>query len=247
MRRFIVAAKDIDKEHAYLRDHELHHARDVLRLTPGERLIVVDGRGGEYLASIEKYERDALICKILSKLARECENQFKLALAQSLPKGDKMAAIVEKATELGVWRIIPFRSERTVVKLDHVAAEKKVQRWRGVAMAASKQCGRSWFPEIEGIKDFKELCDENRGSDALKVLLWEEGRGCGLKKLLEQNPEVKQALLVIGPEGGFSRGEAEIALDSGFNIAWLGPLLLRSETAAISAAAIFQYTYGGHG
>lgn len=246
-RKFIAAAEDISKGRAYLRDVELHHARDVLRLPLGERIIIVDGHGDEYLAAIERYEPDLMLCNIIKRLKRERGMEFKLALAQSLPKGDKMAAIIEKATELGVWRIIPLLSERTIVKLDLAQAEARVERWRRVAMAASKQCGRAQFPEITGIRSFRELCAESRSSNALKVMLWEEESGCRLKELLEKNPKVGQALLVVGPEGGFAQGEVVVALDSGFKVAWLGPLVFRSETAAIAAIAIFQYAYGGLG
>jgi 16S rRNA (uracil1498-N3)-methyltransferase len=167
-------------------------------------------------------------------------------LGQALAKGDKMDLIVEKATELGVRRIVPFLSSYTVPKPDKQQMERRQARWSKISLSAAKQSGRTQIPEILGLCDFEALLREPWHCD-LKLLLWEKESVCGLAEIRGERPELKSVLLAIGPEGGFSSEEAAKAKEHGFRSIRLGKRILRTETAALAALSLVQFLWGDLG
>jgi 16S rRNA (uracil1498-N3)-methyltransferase len=207
-----------------LAEAEDHHVRKVLRGRPGDRVEVVDGTGRLFVAELLGGSE----AKILEERRTAGEDEGEVVLYQAVPKGRHMDLVVEKATELGVSRIVPLSTERSVVRLSE--GDGKVRRWRRVAEAAARQSLRLRIPEVAEIVSFSEGVSE---AGEAGVLLH---NGAGLPPLEEVVPGSEVGLFV-GPEGGFSDEELMMARDAGFSLASLGPYRLRSETAGIVAAA----------
>jgi 16S rRNA (uracil1498-N3)-methyltransferase len=155
-----------------------------------------------------------------------------------------MDYVIEKTSELGVNRVLPFSSERTVVRLNKERFANKKQRWHEIAHSAAKQSDRKTPVEIGPLSSFEELVAKCRGENALKILLWEEEGATDLKGLLKASPPVKRFIGIVGPEGGFSQEEVRAAGEAGFVSVSLGQRVLRAETAAIAMVAIAQYEWG---
>jgi 16S rRNA (uracil1498-N3)-methyltransferase len=169
----------------------------------------------------------------------------RITLAQALPKGDKMEFIVQKATELGAARVIPFRSSRTIPRRTEERAAKRLERWRRIAAEAAEQCGRGDVPEIAETVSYAEALGMARPG-SVKILFWESETEHSVREILktEEVRSSKEFFLVVGPEGGLSGEEAQTAREAGFLTASLGRLVLRVETAALAILAIFQYECG---
>jgi len=166
-------------------------------------------------------------------------------LAQSLLKGEKMDYLIQKATELGVKRIIPFFSSRTIPLLEESRRLKRYHRWKRIAVEASKQCGRGVVPKIEPLQDYFEMV-QTATQDSLRLILWEK-EGARLKDILTGSKEKKKIFFVIGPEGGFTQEEIEHARREGFIPVKLGRRILRSETSSLCLLSILQYECGDIG
>jgi 16S rRNA (uracil1498-N3)-methyltransferase len=246
MARFFVEKKNIRAGRAAIAGAELEHMRKVLRLAPGDAVVLFDDEGGEHEGRILAYSAADAEIAIENSHRPERESPLAITLAQALGKGDKLDLVVEKATELGVAAIVPFVCRRTVPKLDRDAAERRGDRWRRIALAAAKQSGRTRVPEIGKLTDFPALVD-NRWSCDLKIIFWEGARGLGLKQVREETPQIDTLLIVVGPEGGFTPDEAALAAANGFHAVGLGRRILRTETAAIAAVALAQLLWGDLG
>jgi len=220
------------------------YLRDVLRLKEGDGLTLFDGVGHEYRALIRGFSSRAVHLDVLTKEDIRLP-ETRITLAQSLPKGSKMEFIIQKATELGVSRIVPFISSRSISRLTGDRATGKTKRWRKVAVEASRQCGRGDVPEVNEIVSFDEMLRSADG-DALRIILWEAEAQRGIREILtdEMYAEADRFCIVIGPEGGFSWEEIEKARRSGFLSAGLGRLILRTETAPLAVLSILQYEKG---
>ena len=217
-----------------------NHITRVLRLERGDALTVFDGRGGEYAARIEEFRKGAVIVAVGDRSAIVRESPLCLTLAQGVSRGERMDWVVQKATELGVSRIIPVLTERTVVKLDAKQAERKLLHWRGIATAACEQSGRDRIPAIDEPLRMTELLG---GMDraATRVLL---SPTAGLRIADLPRPE-GSVIVLIGPEGGFAETELDAVLKLSFvTRIGLGPRVLRAETAALAALAVFQAVAG---
>lgn len=154
-----------------------------------------------------------------------------------------MDFVVEKATELGVRMIVPFVSSFTVPRLDEAKISTRAARWQKIALSAAKQCGRTRIPEILGLTEFRTLVSQP-WSDTLKLFFWENESQQTLSHIQAGQPEVRSVLLVIGPEGGFSDEEANLAKERGFHSVALGRRTLRAETAAVAVVAVAQFIWG---
>lgn len=224
-----------------LGEQTLRYVKSVLRMKKGDSLILFDGAGWEYEALIKTFLADGVSVKVLTK-TKIPDKTVKISLFQALPKASKMDFIVQKATELGVDRIISFQSVRSVPRLSPDKARAKISRWRSIATEASRQCGRADIPEIGGIVSFEEMlaCSEGR---SLKIIFWEEESQRGIKEFLhdERYAGANDISVVVGPEGGFSREEIEKAADKGFISVTLGKNILKVETAALAILSIIQY------
>lgn len=238
MTRFYISPDSIRRDVIYIRGQEAHHARDVMRLKVGDEIIVFDGTGKEYIGVIDKLDKKDIIAKIEKTIKRQIDT-FRLALAQAVPKSNKMDFIVEKATELGAQRIIPIITNRTIVQVDTTKATSKINRWKKLAVAASKQCGRVKIPEISEVKDFEDSLSYIKDYELALMPCLDEG----VEKLKDvlKNDSVKSAIIYIGPEGDFTEDELRTAKSMGARLVSLGKEILRSDTAAITTLSILNY------
>jgi 16S rRNA (uracil1498-N3)-methyltransferase len=217
----------------------VNHITRVLRLRSGDALPLFDGRGGEYSARIEEFRRDTVVVTVDSHREPDRESPLSLTLAQGISRGERMDWIIQKATELGTSRIVPVFTKRSMVKLDEKQAEKKLQHWRGIAVAACEQSGRNRVPDLAAPLDFSAVlrdCDP-----ASTRLLLSPTAGLGIDELEAVSTGIT---VLIGPEGGLAETEQHAAVAAGFRPVRLGPRVLRTETAAIAALTIIQHYFG---
>ncbi|HKR75753.1 MAG TPA: 16S rRNA (uracil(1498)-N(3))-methyltransferase [Rhodanobacter sp.] len=216
------------------------HVARVLRLAAGDPLTLFNGDGADYAATILAVGKREVHVQVLDRQAVARESPLRLTLAQGVARGEKMDLIVQKATELGVARIVPLLTERSEVKLDAARAEKRLAHWRAVAASACEQCGRACLPEILPALPLPAWLASLADEDALRLALLPEAESSAR----ELRPSEAGALLVVGPEGGL--GERDIALlhEAGFHGLRLGPRILRTETAGLAALAALQALHG---
>ncbi|MSP40132.1 MAG: 16S rRNA (uracil(1498)-N(3))-methyltransferase [Deltaproteobacteria bacterium] len=243
MARFFLPRKQIHDGHGNVEGQELEHLRKVLRLKVGDRITVFDDGGWEHDAVILSLSETQGRIEILHSSEAQRESPLQITLAVALTKGDKLDFVVEKATELGVQKIVPFASAFAVPKLDARKIAARTERWQKIALSATKQCGRTRVPEVEPLCSLPELLARSELA-ALKLFFWEKESERSLRHLHGQFPSAQTMLLTIGPEGGFSADEVELARRCGFEIAHLGRRILRAETAALTALSLVQFLWG---
>ncbi len=226
----------------------LHYIKTVLRLKRGDTLILFGGMGFEYEAIIKDIAARNITTEITKKKRIKVDAPIKITLAQALPKGNKMNFIIQKASELGVDRIIPFKSSRSIPKLTGNKIPLKISRWQKIAIEASRKCGRENVPEITDIIAYDDVI-KYPVTDALKIIFWEEESSRGIKEVLRNKKyeAVTHFFIVVGPEGGFSREEIEMASRLDFLSASLGKIILKVETVALVILSILQYERGALG
>lgn len=213
-----------------------HHATKVLRLRRGDQIVLFDGSGGEYEASIHEVGRNAVIADVGRFHSIERQSPLQVCLAQGLASGDKMDTILQKAVELGVSRFQPLATQKSVVRFTEERAARRAQHWQQVAIAACEQCGNNRVPEVLEVEDFSDWVGRSAG---LRLLLMPAAA-----QKLTDIPLVDEVTLLIGPESGFSDTEVQAALTAGFNPVRLGPRILRTETAGLVALAAMQTLWG---
>lgn len=211
---------------------DLHYVKDVLRLKPGDDLELFNGDGYIYHVKIETMTKAIITCQIINRKLAETEPKVKVTIAQALAKGQKMDFIVEKCTELGVNKIIPMVTERSLPK------QAKLERWHKLAKEAAEQCGRAIVPEVTTLHQFEGVL-KLKDQYELALIPWEMEKELSLKAILKGLPQ--SILLLIGPEGGFSRQEVDLAIKSGFKPISLGKRILRTETAGLASLAAIMY------
>lgn len=216
-----------------------HHVARVLRLRVDDALHVFDGRGGEYAATIVSIGGDRVRVRIGDFFAGSSESSLRIELIQGVSRGDRMDWALQKATELGVAGITPVLTARSVVKLDEKQAEKKREHWRNVVIGACEQSGRTVVPEIAEPVALKEFLS-GRGKLSAGVVLSPTAQ----ISLTEMNRPASQVGLLIGPEGGLEDDEIRAAQQAGFTPVRLGPRILRTETAAVTALTALQVLWG---
>jgi len=210
----------------------------VLRLRRGDAVVLFNGEGGEFSAELTRVSRRDARAHVISRQTSERESPLVIALAQCVSSGDRMDATLQKSTELGVSRIVPIASERSVVRLSSDRADRRVAHWRNVVIAACEQCGRNHVPEVAAIIDFDGFLAQ-AAADGLRLLLAPDADR-DLKRL---EPPGKVTLLV-GPEGGLAPEERQRAERRGFVPVRFGPRVLRTETAPLAAIAAMQALWG---
>ncbi|MDD2586983.1 MAG: 16S rRNA (uracil(1498)-N(3))-methyltransferase [Syntrophomonadaceae bacterium] len=249
MHRFFVSADNITATIVRIDSEQSRHIEKVLRLKPGDTIILFDGSGAEYQARIlGKDESNLLLAEIASTAQKDNEPGVKLSLVQGIARGEKMDTIIQKAVEVGVSTIYPLQCERAVVQLKGEKAQKKVNRWQVIAREACKQCRRNIIPEVKPVISFYDLLRVINTTPA--IMLYENEQKLRLKKVLDTNRDniISQGLyLIVGPEGGFSPREVETAQESGCLTAGLGPRILRTETAGIVASSLVLYEFNDLG
>jgi len=246
MHRFFIDQSTEVNENLIISGNDYNHLKNSLRLNIGDRVILSDGDGFDMEAEITSFSEDEVFLKVLTKEKSGVEAGVKVWLAQGLPKKSKMDLIVEKATEIGFSGLIPFESKRTIVKYNYKKKEKKRSRWQRVAEAAAKQSGRAVIPKIEEFYSSSQLKNLKQKFDYV-LLLWENEENLSLKKFFTENnvEAAAEILVIIGPEGGFSAAEVQqFKSELGAQIITLGPRILRTETAGITALTAILYEKG---
>jgi 16S rRNA (uracil1498-N3)-methyltransferase len=243
MARFFVPASSISHGRGVITGDELNHLRRVLRLRTGDSVEVFDGAGWEHEAAIRAVGPERAEIEILRSYEARRESPLKVTLAVALTKGEKMDFVVEKATELGAHIVAPLFSANAVPKLDQRKTARREERWKKIALGAAKQCGRSRVPEILAMCRYDEFV-ARPAADTLKILFWENEAQRTLKQVHQEQSSARSVILTVGPEGGFTREEAESARRHGYLWVGLGRRILRAETAAVAALALAQYLWG---
>ncbi len=245
-RFFIPTDQFLDDQTVALYGEDARHLTRVLRKQPGAEITVLDGKGGEYLARITEAGADRVTAEILEATRRLAESRVRINLVQGMPKGEKFEWILQKNTEIGVARFQPVLTERSTVRLDPTARAKKLDRWQKIVREAAEQSGRQLTPEIDPVRDWRELAAALR--PGLMLIPWEGEREQPIKRVLAAHPEAPDEITVlIGPEGGFALDEVEAAKRWGAIPVTLGPRILRTETAGLAVATIILYHYGEMG
>ncbi len=238
--RFFISPEQVNDRCITISGEDVRHIATVLRMKTGDELLLCDGKGAEYRATIAHVNRSEIIADVKARAKRDVRSPL-ITLGQGLPKADKMDFIVQKATELGVANIVPIITERTIMKVRD--EEKRITRWQKIAREAAMQSNRPDIPKVGAIVAYKDfLRTPHSAPRTLLLLPWEEGT-IPIKEILRSNPGVKAIVILIGPEGGFSPTEAAMAKETGFHLASLGPNILRTETAAVAALSMIAYEF----
>jgi 16S rRNA (uracil1498-N3)-methyltransferase len=226
---------------------EAQHMRGVLRLKPGDEVFVFDGEGREYLCRIESLRRDEAALAIIESVEPASpESALDLTLALALLKGEKFDLSVQKATELGVMKILPVMTKLSDIRLrDERDAEKRATRWRRIALEAAKQSGRARLPVIEEPLAFDDLLKNAAHNDNEWHLMFAERGGQTLAHTFEPIVATPRSLTaLVGSEGGWTDEEIQLARNTNWQIITLGGRILRAETAAIAVTALLQHLFG---
>jgi len=252
-RRFYAppSAFNANRDSVALATDEARHLREVLRLKTGDEVYVFDGTGREFHCRIEESRRDAAQLKVIGEVApAHPESPLHLTLAVALLKGEKFDLVVQKATELGVARIVPVVTRLADIRLrDEADATKRVARWQRIALEAAKQSGRAVVPEIVDPVSFSALLQNARldsAADApLRHLLFSEREGESLDSARgRMGANVSALTALVGPEGGWTNEELAAARAAPWTIVTIGGRTLRAETAAIAVAVLLQHLAG---
>ncbi len=244
MHRFFLPVDDFRQDIPILKGAEAHHCLDVLRLQKGDRLVVFDGQGNEATATIGavrkgEVELNSLLRIFAPRLSME------LTLAQAIPKAKNIDWIIQKAAELGVACVAPLISERTVVRIDSIAAKKKQSKWENIAIEACKQCGQNWVPRILLPTSPKIFLESVAQQDLLLIAsLQPDARR--LKEVLaayerEHGCLPSRVAILVGPEGDFTPAEIALAKSMGCHPITLGPIVLRTDTAAVYCLSVLSH------
>lgn len=228
-----------------IKDVDAKHISKVLRMQPGDKIQIVSDDGVTAIAEIVSLQADNVVVKCLEKLAESHEPSVKITLAQGLAKGEKMDFIIQKAVEMGASSIVPVAMEHSVVRLEGAKADKKVERWQKIAEAAAKQSKRDIIPQVQTVQTMQQMLDNNDLQH--KIIAYECEDRLGLKTALQSCDNLQELLLIIGPEGGISEFELELARKNGAVPVSLGKRILRAETAGVVALSAILYETGDLG
>jgi 16S rRNA (uracil1498-N3)-methyltransferase len=246
--RFYISPADWSLQALVLNERESHHCVDVLRLAPGSRVVVFDGKGYEVTAEILSVGKSQVRLKPLLT-AKTPPLRCAITLAQAIPKGKNIELIIQKAAELGVAKIVPLLSERTIVQIDAADSERRLEKWRQIVIEAAKQCGQNWLPQVVEPVAPKQFFAELDHYDILLIASLQEGART-FKSVLNDFREQHgrrpgSALVLIGPEGDFTPAESALAKAAGCIPVTLGPIVLRAETAALFSLSVLSYELQG--
>lgn len=260
MQRYFVLPSQITDRQITITGEDVHHISKVMRFQPGDQVICSDGLGQDVIAIIQSIDKAQVNLEITAKMETNREPKVSVWLAQSIPKADKMDWILQKGTEIGASRFLPFSSERTIVQLDGKKESKRLERWQKIVKEAAEQAHRSVLPEVAGILTWKQLLAVVPDVD-IALLAYEAEEGKAMGDIMEQwkrdkgdsfiressNRQPIRILVAIGPEGGFSEKEVAAAVSAGFVSVGLGKRILRTETAGMVALTALLYTFGEMG
>ena len=246
MHRFFVSPECFSGDVVHLPEPVARQLRRVLRARPGDDIILRDDSGQEFRAVVETLETGEARARVTSESKSAGEPDVRITLYQAVLKTDKFELVLQKCTELGVTRFVPMNCERSIPRAQTEGSNRR-ERWRRIVREAAEQSGRGRLPLVEHPLDFNQACEE---ADSPALIPWEEERDLGLRQALSAigadaagpaGDDKKTLSLFIGPEGGFSRDEVELARSCGITTVTLGKRILRAETAGIAAVAAAMY------
>ena len=242
MSNFFIENGNIDGENAYVTGSDVNHIKNVLRMKESDEIKLSAGDGLLYTAVISEFLPDKIACRIIDCEGGRSELPAKIVLFQGLPKKDKMELIIQKAVELGVSEIVPVMMKRTIVKLeDNKKEQKKLERWRTISLTAAKQSGRAIVPEVSDFITFNEAVKRARSLE-YNLIPYENEKGMDkARELIKEVKNKKSIGIFIGPEGGISEDELELAINTGAKPISLGNRILRTETAGLALVSVIAF------
>ena len=226
-------------EKIYLNEEQSRHLAKSLRMKAGDMITVCSGTGEDYGCMIDEIGKEGVVLSVCYRKASESEPDIKVSLYQGVPKGDKMEDIIQKCVELGIHDITPMLTKRSVSRPQEKQAEKKRIRYSKISLEAAQQSGRGIVPQINKMISLKEAV---AACDADCKIVFYEGGGESLKSIIPQ--DIKSVSVYIGPEGGFEESEVELIKSAGGKIASLGPRILRTQTAPVTALSAIMLLTG---
>ena len=248
MYKFFIETNQKNNNKIKIIGDDVKHIINVLRLKKEEKIQICNiDTSINYVAEIEEYNKEEVICNIIEEIQSEVESNVILDIYQGLPKSDKMELIIQKTTEIGVSSIIPVSMERCIVKLNGKDEQKKIERWQKIAEVAAKQSKRDKIPKIESVQIIKQVCEKIEEYDCF-IIAYEDEKNIKLKQVLKQIPKTNKVLKIgalIGPEGGIDEKEIKELEKYNVKVVTLGNRILRTETAPISIASIILYELEG--
>lgn len=245
MHRFFVPPEWLREERMSLTGSLAHQLSRVLRLSPGDQIVLLDNSGWAYRVELESVAPDQTLARLLSKSEPEAEPRVRLVLYQALPKGRKLDWVLQKGTELGVSTFVPIIAERCVPRPADPIDGRRMARWRRIVKEAAEQSGRTRLPQVSPVRTFVEAC-EPPSAKALSLIACpcEDARPLGHVLRTRSGPPLEEVQLFVGPEGGFAPDEVQLAKRAGILSLSLGPRVLRTETAALVALSALLYALG---
>ena len=240
MPRFFMAGTNIMGGMAIMTGRDAEHVR-VLRLRPGEDMIICDGKGTDYKCRLVKADKEQVEAQVIEVVPCPAEPTVQVTVLCGLPKGDRTDYIIQKCVEAGASEIMFFQSDRCMAKPDK--PEKKLERWQRIAEEAAKQSGRGIIPQVSWAGEYADALNVANQKE-LGLFMYETGEREALNAVLEANSDVKTAAIVTGPEGGFAPFEADLARIVGLHICSMGERILRCETAPVVAVSALMYATG---
>jgi 16S rRNA (uracil1498-N3)-methyltransferase len=249
MQRYFLRPEQFQGQIVTIEGDDAHHLQRVMRAEIGDEVICSNGTDREALVRITALDKSSVTGEVVEELPMTAEPAVKVWIAQSLPKGDKMEIVIQKGTEIGAARFLPFLSERTVVQYDAKKEAKRTERWQKIAKEAAEQAHRNRVPEIEAVLSWKQLLKQAEQVDAAWIC-YEKEDGKQLRTAIQEAFEADKRmnfLFAVGPEGGFTEQEIQQAEAAGFVSVSLGKRILRTETAAMVGLTCLLYETGEMG
>ncbi len=246
MYHFYTERSNISADRIVLTGEDVNHIRNVLRMKPGEELIICDGEGTDHYCRIAGFDGGNVEADIIESFGSRSELETKIYLFQGMPKKDKMELIIQKAVELGVYEIVPVMTRRVIVKLDDAKKEaRKLERWQAIAESAAKQSGRGIIPKVTEVMDLNHAMEYAKTLDA-DLIPYEnaDSSECGMEnsRAIIRGLHGKRSVgIFIGPEGGFEESEIEQAVNAGCKCISLGRRILRTETAGLAILSVIMF------
>lgn len=245
MYRFFVSPEQIGQNRISITGSDVNHIKNVLRMKHGEEVWISAGDSKEYRCYLEEFLEEEILAHIIYVQESDYELPNKIYLFQGLPKNDKMELIIQKAVELGVHQVIPVAMKRCVVKLDEKKAAKKVARWQQIAESAAKQSKRMKIPQIAQVMSYGEALSY-AASCSVRLIPYELAKDMKeTRKILGEIQPGQDIAVFIGPEGGFSEEEIQMALESKVRPITLGRRILRTETAGLAILSVLMFQLEG--